>query len=369
MRWLFAALLILVAAIAAQGELITHSVGGGSVIAGVTPVTCSSGTAGVLFQSSGKVGCDSGFTYAGANGAVSIARIGTNAAPSLLFTGGGASTNTGFAGTVTPSITVGVNGNLVADFASATISLYQKIDLAGGGPYIQYGGSQNPATIRFGLADAATSVPQTFRTQGIVAGTAGNVAGSNFTLAVSPGVGSGGGGSFIVQTAPPHGSDTVQDTLTSVFSINSAGNMAATLNAAVGTNAVCNTPGTLTGVTVQVWATGCAASSARFKEGIAVIDRERAFETVLALRPVSYFYRPDYADDPDKHIGFTAEQVNSLPSPVDGYSLTTTEKDSDLLHGFKYNEMAPLLVAAIQQLKADNDNLRVELEALKRKVQ
>jgi hypothetical protein len=65
MRWLFAALLILVAAIAAQGELITHSVGGGAVSSGVTPLTCASGTTGILYQKSGKVACDSTFTYDG----------------------------------------------------------------------------------------------------------------------------------------------------------------------------------------------------------------------------------------------------------------------------------------------------------------
>ena len=68
MKWLLAALAVLVAAIAAQGEFISSSVNGGSSItAGTTTVTCSSGTAGVLFQSSGKVGCNSGFTYDGTN--------------------------------------------------------------------------------------------------------------------------------------------------------------------------------------------------------------------------------------------------------------------------------------------------------------
>lgn len=51
---------------------ISNPGGSSSITAGNTPVTCTSGTSGVLFQSSGKVGCDSGFTYAGSGGAVAV---------------------------------------------------------------------------------------------------------------------------------------------------------------------------------------------------------------------------------------------------------------------------------------------------------
>lgn len=158
----------------------------------------------------------------------------------------------------------------------------------------------------------------------------------------------------------------------------SAGVISASLASATGTSVVCNNPGTTTALTVQVSATGCAASSARLKEGIASIDREKALDTVMAFEPVAYTYKKKYANDPDMHIGFTAEQVDSIPSPVAGYKLTTKENvvifrphivaNSKLLHAVKYNEMAPLFAAAIQALKADNDNLRAELEDLKRRV-
>lgn len=137
-----------------------------------------------------------------------------------------------------------------------------------------------------------------------------------------------------------------------------SGGIGATLATATGTNVVCNTPGTKTAITVQVSATGCAASSARFKEGIASIDRVKALDTVLGLKPVSYRYKSSYANDPDEHIGFTAEQVASLPSPVDGYSLTTMEPDGEQLHAVKYNEMVPLLVAAIQKISADFESYK-----------
>jgi hypothetical protein len=346
MRWLFAALLIIVAAIAAQGELITHSVGGGSVIAGVTPVTCSSGTTGVLFQSSGKVGCDSGFTYAGAGGQVKL-NGGSATTPALALSPGN---NTGLYSTGN-FIQFAILGTNIASFTGADLQAASGITW--GWSNATKWSSPGTGTVQQGGADAAAPTAQVYRTQGVVAGTAGNVAGQNFTVEVSPGVGSGAGGSFIVQTAPAHGSDTVQGTLTSVFSINSAGNMAATFNAATGTNAVCNTPGTLTAVTVQVWATGCAASSARFKEGIASISREKSLEDVLAFDAVSYRYKAEFNMGRDTHVGFTAEQVGSVDP-----QWITFEDDGVTPHAVKYNEMVPLLVAAIQQLKAEIDDLK-----------
>lgn len=141
------------------------------------------------------------------------------------------------------------------------------------------------------------------------------------------------------------------------------GALAATLNTAVGTNVVCNTPGTTTAITVQVSATGCAASSARFKEGIASIDKDQALRDVLRFQPVSYFYKPEFNMGSDKHVGFTAEQIGGVDP-----QWITYESDGVTPHAVKYNEMAPLFAAAIQALKADNDNLRAELEDLKRRV-
>lgn len=141
------------------------------------------------------------------------------------------------------------------------------------------------------------------------------------------------------------------------------GALAATLVSTVGTNVVCNTPGTKTVITVQVSATGCAASSARFKEGIASIDKEQALSDVMHFQPVSYTYKPEFNMGSDKHVGFTAEQIGSVDP-----QWITYEADGVTPHAVKYNEMAPLLAAAIQALKADNDNLRAELEDLKRRV-
>lgn len=133
-----------------------------------------------------------------------------------------------------------------------------------------------------------------------------------------------------------------------------------TLASATGTNAVCNTPGTATALTVQVWATGCAASSERFKRDIIAVDPTKALADVVAFRAVSYYYRPEFSMGNDLHVGFTAEQVGAIDR-----QWITFEQDGLTPHAVKYNEMAPLLAAAIQQLKADNDNLRAEVRALR----
>jgi hypothetical protein len=125
------------------------------------------------------------------------------------------------------------------------------------------------------------------------------------------------------------------------------GALAATLASAIGTNAVCNTPGTKTALTVQVWATGCAASSARFKEGIVSLERDQALSDVLQFQPVSYTYRPEFNMGAERHVGFTAEQIGSVDP-----QWITYETDGVTPHAVKYNEMVPLLVAAIQELNA-----------------
>jgi hypothetical protein len=48
------------------GDGITNPGGSSSIISGTTPITCTSGTTGVLYQSGGKVTCDTTFTSDGA---------------------------------------------------------------------------------------------------------------------------------------------------------------------------------------------------------------------------------------------------------------------------------------------------------------
>lgn len=57
------------------------------------------------------------------------------------------------------------------------------------------------ATFRFGLADGAAPIGQTFNVQNVLTGTA-NIAGANFTINGSIGTGTGAGGNIIFQCAP-----------------------------------------------------------------------------------------------------------------------------------------------------------------------
>lgn len=82
----------------------------------------------------------------------------------------------------------------------------------------------SPATgqIQHGNTDVDTGpVAQTLRSQGALAGGTSNVAGANFTLLVSPGKGTGAGGSLIVQTTPAGTTGTVVGTATTALTIDS----------------------------------------------------------------------------------------------------------------------------------------------------
>jgi hypothetical protein len=57
------------------------------------------------------------------------------------------------------------------------------------------------------------------------------------------------------------------------------------------------------------------------------------------------------------HLGFIAQEIKDiLPSTV------LIQQNSENTLGLKYNEFIPLLVKAIQELKAENDSLRAILD-------
>lgn len=95
-------------------------------------------------------------------------------------------------------------------------------------------GRRGAANLRFGAADAAAPVAQTLSVQSVVAGTT-NTAGANLTITGSQGTGTGAGGSIIFQVAPAGSSGTAQNALSTVLTINSAGNITTTSNITMGT--------------------------------------------------------------------------------------------------------------------------------------
>lgn len=275
--------------------------GSGSLVIGTTPIT-GGATTQVLYNLGGVVTSDSGLTYSG-GGTTAVLSIGNT----IQFTG--------------------TNPGLIKSVSSGALSIWA-------------------TSVTYTTAAGTTIFSIIPNSDGVFSVT--NTAGTSFGRMQF-------GGTTSAFPSIKRNSAAIETRLAddSASANLITASISATLASATGTNAVCNTPGTNTALTVQVWATGCAASSARFKNAITALDTEKAFKTVLGLAPVSYFYKPEFNMGLDKHIGFTAEQV----ATVDPF-LVTFEDDGVTPHAVKYNEMAPLFAAAIQKLQS-------EIEALK----
>lgn len=100
----------------------------------------------------------------------------------------------------------------------------------------------------------------------------------------------------------------------------------------------------------------CAGtSSARFKTQIADL-RGDAVSKVMALRPVSYFYKKGYGDDgATQKLGFTAEDMDRAIPEIVGRDQSGKPNTIDM------NGMIPVIVKAIQQQQAEIDSLKARL--------
>lgn len=113
--------------------------------------------------------------------------------------------------------------------------------------------------------------------------------------------------------------------------------------------------------TYRSWATGCTPSSLRFKKYAETIQSAQALDIVVGLQPKRYRFKESIGMDHRSHIGFLAEEV-AAKSP----ELVEYEADGTTPRAVKYQEIIPLLVGAVRDLKAANDNLQQEIERLKR---
>ena len=82
-----------------------------------------------------------------------------------------------------------------------------------------------------------------------------------------------------------------------------------------------------------------------------VLDR------VMQLRPVTYQYNRE-ADEATKTIGFVAQEVQPL------FPELIAVGENDYL-GMSYANVGTIAIKAIQELKAENEALRAELQAIK----
>jgi len=97
------------------------------------------------------------------------------------------------------------------------------------------------------------------------------------------------------------------------------------------------------------------ASDRRIKENIRPI--QYGLDTVMKLNPVAY----DMKNSHEPQIGFIAQDVLQVVPEVVGVPKFPETQN----YGLSYGNMVAVTVKAIQELKAENDNLRTEIAALK----
>ena len=102
-----------------------------------------------------------------------------------------------------------------------------------------------------------------------------------------------------------------------------------------------------------------ACSDIRYKKDIKQVDA--ALETITQLRGVTYNWKthqfPDKKFDDQTHLGFIAQEIKGLlPSVV------MTNNDGYM--SVDYGRLTPVLVEAVKELKAENDDLKAQLTHL-----
>ncbi len=102
-----------------------------------------------------------------------------------------------------------------------------------------------------------------------------------------------------------------------------------------------------------------ACSDERYKKDVETIGN--ALETLLKLRGVTYNWKqdefPDMKFDDQKHLGFLAQELKDLLPGV-------VMVDQNGYMSVDYGRLTPLLVEAMKQLKAENDELRAKTDRI-----
>ena len=189
------------------------------------------------------------------------------------------------------------------------------------------------ANLRFGAADAASPVAQTLSVQSVVAGTAGNVAGQDFKITGSQGVGSGAGGSLIFQVAPAGSTATFTVTFTNgSATINGTGlpttagtAVAFTTTGALPTNFAINTTyfvlagSTSTAITVAATAGGTAIVAGSAGSGTQTLTRAVAQNALADALTIAS----------DKSVTFAGTTINLANSTnINAKSLVFTQSNT-----------------------------------------
>lgn len=136
-------------------------------------------------------------------------------------------------------------------------------------------------------------------------------------------------------------------------------NMTALGNAAT-TSAVCYNTGT--GLLTYNSTVGtCTVSTINAKDLLGELTPREGFDMVMAMEPQRYDLKKGLATyTPGEQIGFVAERAYAKDP-----RLVAVNPDGTVA-GFRYEQYTAALTAAFKYLKADNDNMRAEIEVLKR---
>jgi hypothetical protein len=103
-------------------------------------------------------------------------------------------------------------------------------------------------------------------------------------------------------------------------------------------------------------------SDIRIKENIR--SAEVGLPTVLGLRPVRFDFKEGFGNNRKNQLGFIAQEVEAVfPEAVD--KAIEKDENGDNYKSVGPSALIPLLVKAIQELHAENQFLRSEIEALK----
>jgi Chaperone of endosialidase len=168
------------------------------------------------------------------------------------------------------------------------------------------------------------------------------------------------GGTNIIYQATPNGTTTAL----SYFQLGGAGAwVGLNMGTGAGNGAICGATGiTSTGgaITYQAGA-ACTVSLRQYKRNIEPLHA--GLEEVMRLKPRQFFYLPGYANNGAmQQIGLVADEVEQVDPRLATYD------DNGKLSGVEYVYAVTLAFRAIQELKADNDNLRTEIRQLRKEM-
>jgi hypothetical protein len=104
---------------------------------------------------------------------------------------------------------------------------------------------------------------------------------------------------------------------------------------------------------------GCLASTLDVKDDWTDIAPSECFSKVVAMKAGSFKYKTGMGLPAGEQVGFNAQQMATVDE-----RLVARDTNGKLL-GVRYQQASALYACALQAVKADNDNLRVEIRQLK----